>query len=101
MSNFVSDSDKRCSFLTIAIKPAVENKQRPFLLFLNSEKCAAFCCLRWSKDDLPGCFSADCPGGPTSGAASTCSCGSGPQQGAKPLQRAAHTTNITAAALLR
>lgn len=55
--------------------------------------------VRWRKDDLPSCFSADCSGGSTSRAAPTCSCSSGPQQGAKPLQRAADAADVTAAAV--
>lgn len=70
-------------------------------LFHNSKSFPSFLLLRWSKDDLPSCFCADCPGGPTSGAASTCSCSSGPQQGANSLQRAAHTANVTGTTLLR
>lgn len=58
-------------------------------------------CFRWSEDDLPSCFGADRPGGPTGGAATTCLGSPGPQQGAQPLQCAAHAADVTAAAVLR
>lgn len=60
-----------------------------------------FRCFRWSEDDLPSCFGADRPGGPTGGAATTCLGSPGPQQGAEPLQCAAHAADVTAAAVLR
>lgn len=58
-------------------------------------------CFRWSEDDLPSCFGADRPGGPTGGAATTCLGSPGPQQGDEPLQCAAHAADVTAAAVLR
>lgn len=58
-------------------------------------------CPRWGEDDLPSCLCSDRPGGPTSGAAPTCSCSSGPQQGDEPLQRTTNPANVTRAALLR
>lgn len=87
--------------LTVSMNRVVKSKQLSLLLFHNIYECPLFSLRRWGKDDLPSCFGADCPGGPTSGAASTCSCCSGPQQGAEPLQRAAHAAHVAAAALLR